>query len=265
MQLDHLVILVPELAAAVADYRELGFTVTPGGTHADGLTENALIPFRDGTYLEIIAFVDPGQPQRHRWWHFVAKGGGLIDYALQSADLQDELQALAQRGVAFDGPHDSGRARPDGVRLAWRGAFAPDRSGLPFLIEDVTERTLRVPGGAATAHSNGVQGIGRVVVGVPDIAAAADRYGAVLDQQLPRAATDAALQAAVSQAPLGPATITVAQPLAPDLPLASQIATRGPGIYAAWLVADDAGATLGWLNPQRTQQARLRIVLREEV
>lgn len=56
--LDHLVILVEELEDAVAGYEELGFTVTPGGEHADGLTRNALVPFADGTYLEIVAFVD---------------------------------------------------------------------------------------------------------------------------------------------------------------------------------------------------------------
>ena len=45
--LDHLVILVRDLGRAVRGYEELGFTVTPGGEHADGLTRNALIPFGD--------------------------------------------------------------------------------------------------------------------------------------------------------------------------------------------------------------------------
>jgi Glyoxalase-like domain len=50
-RLDHLVMLVGYLDRAVRDYEELGFTVTPGGEHADGLTHNALIPFRDGSYF----------------------------------------------------------------------------------------------------------------------------------------------------------------------------------------------------------------------
>ena len=45
-RLDHLVILVRDLDQAVREYDVLGFTVTPGGEHADGLTRNALIPFR---------------------------------------------------------------------------------------------------------------------------------------------------------------------------------------------------------------------------
>jgi catechol 2,3-dioxygenase-like lactoylglutathione lyase family enzyme len=48
-RLDHLVILVRDLDQAVREYDVLGFTVTPGGEHTDGLTRNALIPFRDGS------------------------------------------------------------------------------------------------------------------------------------------------------------------------------------------------------------------------
>jgi len=40
--IDHLVILVEALEAAVAGYEELGFRVTPGGEHADGLVEVAV-------------------------------------------------------------------------------------------------------------------------------------------------------------------------------------------------------------------------------
>jgi catechol 2,3-dioxygenase-like lactoylglutathione lyase family enzyme len=52
-RLDHLVILVRDLDRAVRGYEGLGFAVTPGGEHADGLTRNALIPFRDGSHLEL--------------------------------------------------------------------------------------------------------------------------------------------------------------------------------------------------------------------
>jgi catechol 2,3-dioxygenase-like lactoylglutathione lyase family enzyme len=58
-RLDHLVILVRDLDQAVREYEVLGFTVTPGGEHADGLTRNALIPFRDGSYPGLVACLDP--------------------------------------------------------------------------------------------------------------------------------------------------------------------------------------------------------------
>ena len=95
-----------------------GFTVLPGGAHADGLTENALIAFADGSYLELIAFNDPGTPQLHRWWRYVGAGGGLIDYALGCPALQTHLDALADKQLVFDGPHANGRQRLDGTHCA---------------------------------------------------------------------------------------------------------------------------------------------------
>ena len=66
-RLDHLVILVRDLDQAIREYEVLGFTVIPGGEHADGLTRNALIPFRDGSYLELVPFLDPENPRENVW------------------------------------------------------------------------------------------------------------------------------------------------------------------------------------------------------
>ena len=85
-RLDHLVILVYDLERAVRGYEELGFTVTPGGEHADGLTHNALVAFEDGSYLELVAFLDPHDPRDNVWgWRtFLPVGGGLIEYCAAS-------------------------------------------------------------------------------------------------------------------------------------------------------------------------------------
>ena len=65
LSLDHIVILVDELEAAITHYEALGFTVQRGGTHADGATHNALVGFADGSYLELIAFLL--REPKHRW------------------------------------------------------------------------------------------------------------------------------------------------------------------------------------------------------
>jgi len=171
LTLDHLVILVGDLDQAVADYKSLGFAVTPGGTHADGLTHNALIVFRDGTYLELIAFVDPTDTRDNVWgWRqFVSAGGGLIDYCAASPDLAEETERLRRNGLAVGTPSDGGRQRPDGKQLRWRSArFDQPHHVLPFLIEDVTPRSLRVPTDHTT-HSNGVTGIQELTIAVDDI------------------------------------------------------------------------------------------------
>ena len=50
LSIDHIVIAVADLDAAVRDYTALGFTVLPGGEHPRG-SRNALVVFADGAYL----------------------------------------------------------------------------------------------------------------------------------------------------------------------------------------------------------------------
>jgi len=181
-QLDHVVLVARDLNAAIADHRRRGFTVTPGGEHADGVTHNALITFADGSYLEIVAFRDLARALSHRWWKVAADGGGLADFALLSDDLAGDAAALAE--LVKTPPKDGGRIRPDGVELKWRTALL--HPPLPFVIEDLTARDLRVPGGAAAEHANGAVGIASVVVGAVDIADAEWRYAALRERGAPR-------------------------------------------------------------------------------
>ncbi|HYU82696.1 MAG TPA: VOC family protein [Candidatus Polarisedimenticolia bacterium] len=181
-QLDHVVLVARDLNAAIADHRRRGFTVTPGGEHADGVTHNALITFADGSYLEIVAFRDLARALSHRWWKFAADGGGLADFALLSDDLAGDAAALAE--LVKTPPKDGGRIRPDGVELKWRTALL--QPPLPFVIEDLTARDLRVPGGAAAEHANGATGIASVVVGAVDIADTEWRYAALRERGAPR-------------------------------------------------------------------------------
>jgi catechol 2,3-dioxygenase-like lactoylglutathione lyase family enzyme len=180
--IDHIVIAVRDLAAASDDYARLGFTVTPGGEHTGGATHNALISFADGAYFELIAFREPDRPQDHKWWGRFAKGEGTVDFALLSESVDFEGDRLRQAGIEIDGPHDGGRLRPDGQRIAWRNlGLAAAGAPLPFMIEDVTSRDLRVPTGAATEHSLGVSGIAGLILLVDDLERASAPYQALLD------------------------------------------------------------------------------------
>jgi catechol 2,3-dioxygenase-like lactoylglutathione lyase family enzyme len=179
--IDHIVIAVRDLAQASADYQQAGFTVTPGGEHTGGVTHNALIAFADGAYFELLAFTQPDRPQEHKWWEPLSSGEGTVDFALISDGLAADADRLRQSSLTVDGPRDGGRVRPDGQRIAWRtlglsGGDVP----LPFLIEDVTARDLRVPSGAATEHALGVTGVAGLTIVVPDLDRAAQAYTALL-------------------------------------------------------------------------------------
>jgi hypothetical protein len=214
------VILVEDLDAAIADYTALGFTVAPGGTHADGATHNALVIFADDTYLELIAFRRPAP--EHHWWRHVAAGEGLIDFALLPSAIAEDVAAARARGLALEGPLAGGRLRPDGVRVAWQTARSatPD---LPFLCGDVTPRDLRVPGGSLREHPNGVAGVAGLAILTTDLPASVGRYRALLG-----------VDAAGPAFTVGAATLLLTQPVA--APADSVPApSRGAGPFALTL------------------------------
>lgn len=180
--LDHIVLVVLDLATAVAEHRERGFTVTPGGEHAGGLTHNALVGFQDGSYLELIAFHDLAAARgKHSWAPVAERGGGWADFALLSNDLQQDVTALGE--LVARPPEEGGRTRPDGLGIAWRVVRLV--KPLPFVIEDLTARELRVPGGDAAVHRNGTTGVRRIILGATDPSQVSERYAALRERGAP--------------------------------------------------------------------------------
>ena len=173
-RLDHIVIAVRNLADATADYERMGFTVVRGGTHPGGWTHNALIGLPDGAYLELLAptdvrFLHDADALSARNFLFaLAPGEGVVGLSLATDDLNTAVAAMQGRGLAIEAPRPGGRTRPDGVRLEWRIAMQ-ERAMLPFFIQDVTPRCLRMPGEPAMVrHANQVTGIAEVVIRTAD-------------------------------------------------------------------------------------------------
>ncbi|MCS6870275.1 MAG: VOC family protein [Anaerolineae bacterium] len=183
-QLDHVVIAVADLARAVQDYRTLGFTVLEGGVHASGATHNALVVFSDGTYLELLASTGVApSPETLDFSLMLTHGEGLCGFALRADNLSALVPTLRGRGVQLSDLIAGARRKPDGSQLAWQLALV-NNGFLPFFIEDMTPRPLRVPDDPAlTVHANGVRGIGGIELVVPDLAAAQTRYQTLLGVQ----------------------------------------------------------------------------------
>lgn len=257
-RIDHIVILVRELDHAIETYRELGFQVVPGGEHPGG-THNALVAFRDGSYLELIAFQEPEQPSEHRWHRFLA-GGGLVDFALGVDDLAAELEQIRARGLDYQGPVPGARRRPDGEQVSWRlGQPVGDRTGeMPFLIDDVTPRSVRVPGGSQAEHPNGVVGVRRVVVARRDLGEAADEWGRLLGVTPPVTATDQALAASTVTLAVGSQQVVLAYPIDPGSPVAARIQRQGDGPFELVLIAEGRDAPLRF-RPEDTEGARILV------
>src|SRR5688572_4659608 len=96
LQLDHAVIAVQNLEAAMEEYRGLGFTVIRGGIHANRATENALIVFANGTYLELLAATGEARlPDLIDFSVLLQNNAkGVVGYALRSENLEADIERL---------------------------------------------------------------------------------------------------------------------------------------------------------------------------
>ncbi len=187
MHFDHAVILVHNLDAAIADYKTLGFNPFFGGKHADGKTQNALIVFQNGTYLELLAPTDPAflktvDPNDHGSFLFLFQfGEGFGGCAFGTQNLEADMEGMRQRGLNINMRPFGGRQRPDGQTLRWRSALIGE-SMTPFFIQDDTPRELRVPNNPElTKQPNGVIGVAGIRVAVGHFEIGVNRYQAILD------------------------------------------------------------------------------------
>jgi glyoxalase-like protein len=249
---DHLVVAVPDLAEAAAGYRALGFTVTPGGRHPGVGTDNALIPFLDDSYLELIAFHEPRRD--HRWWTPLSRGGGLVDFCLQTDDLAGDAKTLRQAGVDMGDLERRQRRRPDGVEVRWVTALArgAQRGVAPFLLAEDGLRDERVP--RARTHGNGVTGIGVVTVAVDDLPSVRRWYTASLGAKGEDVACPE-LGAVGARFTVGPHVFEFLAPTGAG-PVRDWLGARGASPYSATLVGGHSPAPL---DLARTQGARLAL------
>lgn len=207
--LDHVVVVVDTLAGAADAFRDAGFTVTPGGRHDAVPTENALVVFADGSYLELLAARDPGARTslrelrgtdrwaRHlheasavarRFLPTLAGPDGVADFCVRTTQLDRLAAESRRRGYTVTGPVDMGRERPGAEPLAWRLLF-PAVRWLPFVIQDRTPLEARVPAGdGARRHANGARGLAHVTVRAAEVVPAAmgwvDHFDATITPRL---------------------------------------------------------------------------------
>lgn len=180
--LDHIVVAVEDLDQAIKDYQSLGFRVMIGGKHASGTTHNALIPFADGAYIELIALTGERQidTDAEDFSNFFQTGYGSVGYALNTDDLDEDVADMKSRGVIVSPIKSGSRELPDGQLIKWRITHI-DNSVFPLFIEDETPRNWRVPDSERrNRHSNGARGVAQVSFIIEDLHTGIARYRAIL-------------------------------------------------------------------------------------
>jgi len=178
--LDHIVHLSPEHTTdgPLNEFKELGFTVIPGGTHTGGETSNVLVILKDGVYLELLIFNSPNRSPSHHWG---TRRPGWIDAADLGTDehLAEVINGRYAGGSGeglYKAQQPGGRLTktPEGEEreLKWRITIADERAAkgeLPFFCEDLTPREWRVPTSPASnmVHPNGALGIATLTYVTP--------------------------------------------------------------------------------------------------
>lgn len=280
-RIDHVVILVDELASAIEDYRKIGFTVVAGGEHEKWGSHNALIALADGTYIELIAFrrrmADLGRrtgkegdyerlreagrlPVECRVLAWQAPMEGLVDFALLPPDIERDIARAKQRGLAIDGPFPGGRVRPDGKEVRWQLGVSQSFD-VPFLCADVTPRSLRVPSGEATRHANGVIGIDHITVAAVDLDTSVMRWQALLGVS-PEHVAYSWPETRTAEFWIGGIPVTLVSPTGTLSPVWEALAPRGQGPFNL-----DFRSTrqqeLGHLGPSLAHGAQIGLVFRD--
>jgi Glyoxalase-like domain len=164
LRVDHVTFAGRDLKHLQAQFAALGIRTEYGGKHTGGLTEMALASFGDGSYVELIAAIDPkAGAAGHYWGKFIDENAGPCAWAIRV----DKLEGT-----------ESGRTRADGVQLKWRSRpIGSENQGtfFPFMIQDLTNRALRAfPSGKPTMPE--WRGVVEVHIAVRNLEKASDRY-----------------------------------------------------------------------------------------
>lgn len=142
MTFDHLLHWVPDLDAAAAQYRALGFHVAEGGQHPGRGTRNMLCHM-GLPYVELLGIHDRPQAESSNLAAMLpsvdallAAGGGSRMFAVSVNDLDATVVRLRGAGLQLGEVFQGARQRPDGSLVSWRTArLAEGPAWRPFFIE----------------------------------------------------------------------------------------------------------------------------------
>jgi len=245
--IDHAVVMVKDLDKAAENYRQLGFTISPRGTHSAHMgTGNYTIMF-DPDYMELLGVLvatEHNAPARA----FVDRHGeGIERIAFTAVDSAAGAEEIRARGLTPVGPTDFERpvTLPDGTISAakfrtfmWPTAEAPGGVRI-FACQHKTRETVWIP--ELMKHANAARRIKQTLIATPEPAQEAAHLGRLIDRE-PKAEADGAVTvpSGGERADFVYLTLDQLGQRYPGVPLAG-LSERGGA--ALVLVSGDLGAT----------------------
>jgi len=167
LTVDHVLILVRELASSKEIFERLGFFVTERGTHTKHLgTGNHCIMLQDD-YFELLGIVAPTE-KNETYRSLLQKREGLMGFALATQDAEANYHAFKAHGFAIDPVREYGRpVELDGrqEQVSFKSAFISDdpiAGPVTFFCEHKTPHLIWHS--AWQSHPNTATGIASLTV-----------------------------------------------------------------------------------------------------
>jgi hypothetical protein len=232
----HVMCVVPTLRAGDSAYANMGFDVQryEAGANSEVHLEQGHIEIVSN-YVEAVAARSP----RHRAVvdYIAREGGGLIGFALTSDALEEDIERLNEQGLAFGGPFEAKRPRPDGdftpLRVL-RPAPQPCPAVLPSLVAGQVTTTL------ARFHPNTVTRAHGISIVSGDAAHLVKTYCTLLGKDPDRVADRPHLGAQASVFDLDNFNIEILEVKVVGV-AARTLARQGAGPVELQLIATDVG------------------------
>lgn len=171
--IDHAVVIVGDLDQAAGNWKRLGFTVSPRGTHSAHMGTGNYTIMLDPDYIELLGVLTPTEhnaPTRA----LLEKREGIERVAFTTLDAAAGAEEIRARGSVPIGPTDFERpvTMPDGSLSAaafrtfqWPVAEAPAGMRI-FACQHKTRGTVWIP--ELMQHANGAKRLRQVLLVGPE-------------------------------------------------------------------------------------------------
>jgi hypothetical protein len=195
--IDHAVVVVKDLDHAAENWRRLGFTISPRGTHSAKMGSGNATIMLDPDYIELLGVLVKTEHNAPTRAFLAKRGEGIERIAFTAADSAAGAEEIRARGYEPIGPTDFERpvTMPDGTLSAakfrifqWPIAEAPGGLRI-FACQHKTRETVWIP--ELMTHANGAKRLKQVLVVSPEAAKDAAHLARMIDRDA-RAEADGA-------------------------------------------------------------------------
>ena len=171
--IDHAVIVVKALDAAAANWKQLGFTISPRGTHSAHMGTGNYPIMLGEDYMELLGVLQATEHNAPSRAYLEQTGGGIERIAFTTLSAAAGAAELRTMGYEPIGPTDFERPvlLPDGTKSAakfatfqWPVKEAPGGVRL-FACQHKTRETVWIP--ELQKHANTAKRIARVFIVTP--------------------------------------------------------------------------------------------------